>query len=66
MLIMIIVNILFFIGIILYLKHFKKTIVNDIESRIKFLNKNVDNSIMNVIKMGTNIKKEVLEKINKK
>lgn len=66
MLILIIINILIWIGIILYLKYFKKKLITDMEYRIKILNHKIDNSILNVIKMGTNIKQEVLEEINKK
>ena len=66
MLILIIINILFFVGMIIYLKYFKNELFKDMESRIKILNHKIDNSILNVIKMGTNIKKEVLEEINKK
>lgn len=66
MLILIIVNILFLIGMIIYLKYFKKKIFNDMEYRIKILNKKIDNSIMNIIKMCTNIKNEIIEELNKK
>lgn len=65
MLILVIINILIWVGIILYLKYFKYKLFNDMESRIKILNHKIDNSILNVIKMGTNIKQEVLEEINK-